>query len=361
MLNDSPLSATARIDRLNGRLCLALGGRSYSYFGHKLSNYRTALPGKEMAAWHRDELTPYYRMIAEIEPYLEDARPVVSAAVVFSEATRYRWPNCSREPYVKAMQGMTEACLARSLPLEFVNCLDLAQRGQELLRLRTLVLPLTSGLAPGQLDCLRRYVQGGGSLLVAGDALRHDAQGREQPDFDLAAEMGVRFRAVLEAGREPWTVGGQLAGRLVAAEVKTLVHVEPVEGQTLLEARRWDRSFPLLCVRSLGRGKIAFLASLDSPPLVEQAIEFLAGEAPLRVQPAEKRAVLACQPQEHRWILHLLDPGNYDVEVCRAWAAPNRVVAQYPATGWNYTLEKTPAGLRIAVRGEADDRLLVLE
>ncbi|MGA2034809.1 MAG: alpha-amylase family protein [Thermoguttaceae bacterium] len=361
MMNDLPVSPTAKIDRPHNRLCLALGGRSYSYFGHKLANYRTALPGKEMAAWHRDELRPFFRMIAEIEPYLESARPVASAAVVFCEATRYRWPDYSREPYVNAMQAVTEACLARSLPLEFINCLDLAQPGKELSRFKTLVLPLTAALSPEQLDCLRRYVRDGGSLLVGGDALRHDAQGRQQQDFDLADEMGVRFRAVPPAGREPWTVGGELAGRPVAAEVKTLVEIEPLAGETLLEARQFDRAVCLLHVRSLGRGKIAFLASLDSAPLVQQTIDFLAGEAPVRVHPAEKRAVLTHQPQKRRWILHLIDQGSCHVEVSHAWAASTKVVAQYPATGWSYTLERTSAGLRIGVYGDADDRLLVLE
>ena len=220
---------------------------------------------------------------------------------------------------------------------------------------------MTSGLSPEQLESLRRYVRDGGNLLVVGDALRHDAQGREQNDFALAAEMGIRFRAVLQAGREPWMVSGQLAGRPLAAEVKTLVEIESVAGQTLFEARRFDRASALLHVRSLGRGKVAFLASLDSPPLLEQTIEFLAGEAPVSVHPSQKRAVLTQQPQKRRWILHLLDEGSYDVDVSHAWAAASRVVAQYPATGWGYSLETTSAGLRIGVRGDADDRLLVLE
>jgi len=70
--------------------------------------------------------------------------------------------------------------------------------------------------------------------------------GHEQQDFALAAEMGVRFRAVLQAGREPWMVTGQLSGRPVAAKLKTLVEIEPVAGQTLLKARRFDRPVSLL-------------------------------------------------------------------------------------------------------------------
>ena len=361
MMNDLPLSPAARIDRAASRLCLALGGRSYSYFGHKLTNYSTLLPGKEMAAWHRDELAPFYGMIAQIEPYLEDARPVASAAVVFCEATRYRWPDFSREPYVKALQAVSEACLARSLPLEFVNCLDLGQPGKELSRLQGAraaadIRPFArAACMPAAVRPRRRLPAGRGRRPAA------RCRGPAQPDFALAAEMGVRFRAVLQAGREPWIASGQLGGRPVIAEAKTLVEIESLAGQTLLEARRFDRPAALLHVRSLGRGKIAFLASLDSSPLVEQTIEFLAGEAPLRVQPVEKRAVLTQQPQKRRWIVHLIDDGSCQVEVSRAWAAASRVVAQYPATGWSYTLETTPAGLRIAVRGDAGDRLLVLE
>jgi hypothetical protein len=361
MMNDLAVTPTTKIDRVQNRLCLALGGRCYSYFGHLLANYHTALPGEEMAVWHRRELAPFYRMIAEIEPYLEGARPVAPAAVVFSEATRYRLPNYSREPYVKAMQAVTDACLARSLPLEFINCLDLANPAKDLRRFKTLVLPVTSGLSAEELDYLRRYVRDGGHLLVAGDALRYDAQGHEQQDFALAAEMGVRFRADLPAGQEPWTIDGQLAGQPVAAEVKTLVEIEPIAGETLLEARRSGRLLPLLHVRALSHGKIAYLASLDCAPLLRQAIALLSGTPPLTMYPAEKRAVLTYQPKKRRWILHLIDKGSYRVEVSRTWAAAGRVVAQYPAAGWKYTAEKSSAGLRIEVDGEAEDRILVLE
>jgi hypothetical protein len=333
----------------------------YSYYGSLLSSVRTLLPSEDMAAWYRSQLAPFYRMVQQIEPYLADARPVASVGVVFSEDTRHRWKNYNREPYVKALQALTDACLERSQPLEFINCLDLADPHKDVSRFKLLVLPLTSGLTPEQLDCLRRYARGGGNVLVCGDALRHDAQGHEQKDFDLATEMGVRFKADLQATRDPWIIAGRLGDKPVAAYVKALVDVQSVQGQTLLEARRFDHSFPLLHVNALGKGQIAYLASLDSPPLSRQTIEFVAGPPPLAVHPAQHRAILTRQERQHRWVLHLLDEGPYVVEICRDWAAPTRAVEQYPATGWNYKLEKTSTGLRIEVHGEAGDRLLVLE
>jgi hypothetical protein len=358
LMNRTPFSATAPIDRLLFRQCLALGGRCYSYFGHKQTDFRTLLPGAEPMVWHRVQLAPFYRMVAQVEPHLVDARPVGSIGVVFSEATRYRRPDYKREFYADTLERLTTAYLSRSLPLEFVNCLDLGDARKELSRFKVLVVPVSSGLSGAELESLRGYVRGGGCLVIAGEALRHDGQGVELADFALAPEMGVRFQGVSPGA---WTAEGPLAGKAVRTRGKSLVQVRAVEGQTLLTAGQGGQTWPLVHLRTQGQGRVAYVASVDSTDLVERVIDSLAGPPPVVVEPAGKRVILTRQERPRRWVLHLLDDGAYSVEVNRASVAASKVAGQYPATGWQYRLEPTAAGLRIAVEGSAGDRLLVLE
>jgi hypothetical protein len=353
LMNRTPFCATTPIDRLLFRQCLALGGRCYSYFGHKATDYRTLLPGAEPLAWHRNCLAPFYRMVAQIEPHLIDARPVSTVGVVFSEATRYRRPDYRREFYADTLERLSVAYLARSLPLEFVNCLDLNAPAKDLARFRVLVVPLSSGLSAVELDALRRYVRQGGCLVVAGDALRYDEHGRERSDFSLAAEMGVRFQAVAQG---PWN-----ASPPPHANGKSLVRVQAVAGQTLLKAVQGGQTWPLVHLHPLDAGKVVYVASVDSTDLLQQTIDRLAGPPPVMVCPAEKRVILTRQERAGRWVLHLLDDGAYRVELNLPKAAPSKTVFQYPAAGWQHHLEKTATGVRITVEDAAVDRLLVLE
>ncbi|MFZ2642945.1 MAG: beta-galactosidase trimerization domain-containing protein [Verrucomicrobiia bacterium] len=349
------------LDHREWRTCLALGGRCYSYYGHKQTNHKTLLPNETLQAWHREQLAPFYAMVSQIEPWLRDATPVSQVGIVFSEATRFRFPKYDRAPYVAAMEPIANASLQRSAPVEFVNALDLANPQKQLSRLKLLILPLTSGLSAAELDCLRRYVRDGGCLLVGGDALRHDPRGKEMNDFALAQELGVRFQAFAPSAKASWTASGRLADNPIQFEGKTLVEVRAVEGETLLSAQRGNANYPLLHVRPLGQGRMAYLASLDSPELTQRAIDLLAGPAPLVVQPPESRVILTRQARQHRWVLHLLDDGPCTVEIRREFAAATRISCQFPASGWTCAVEKTATGLQIKTSGQAHDRLLVIE
>lgn len=163
------------LDRREWRTCLALGGRCYSYYGHKQTNPKTLLPSDTMLAWHREQLAPFYKMVGEIEPWLQDAQTVSHIGIVFSERTRFQFPKYDRAPYVKMMEPIANAYLQRSTPVEFVNALDL---DKPLSRFKLLIAPLTSGLNEAELEHLRRYVREGGNLLVGGDALPFPSSGK---------------------------------------------------------------------------------------------------------------------------------------------------------------------------------------
>ncbi|MCX6911062.1 MAG: hypothetical protein NTY01_23885 [Verrucomicrobia bacterium] len=312
----APGAPLTPLDRREWRTCLALGGRCYSYYGHKQTSQKTLLPSATMLAWHREQLAPFYKIVSQIEPWLQDAAPVSHVGIVFSEATRFRFPKYDRAPYINAMEPIANASLQRSAPVEFVNALDLDNPQKHLSRFKLLILPRTSGLSTAELDSLRRYVRDGGSLLVGGDALRHDARGKELEEFALAEEMGLR---------------------------------------------RGDAPPSSLHVRPFGKGRMAYLAKLDSPEVTQQAIDLLAGPAPLAVQPPESRVILTRQERQHRWVLHLLDDGPCTVEIRREFAAATKIARQYPASGWKCAAEKTAAGLRINASGQVGDRLLVIE
>lgn len=345
------------------RWCLALGGRCYSYFGHKLTDHRTLMPSAEMMAWHEHELAPFYKMVEEIEPWLEGAQPVAHIGVVYSDATRYRFKDYKREAYVDPMQKLTESYLRRSIPLEFINSLDLAEKEKALGRFKVLVVAQSSGLDEAAVKTLRDYAEAGGAVLVAGDALRHDAQGREQKEFALADAMGVTFRGNESAG-EGCEVSGSLpdGAGTPAVKVRGFVATEARQGETLLRVRRGEKAWPLLHVNRVGKGRMAYLATAEAAELMQAAADLLAGAPPVKMTPGgEHQVVLTAQPAQKRWVLHLISNGDYAIELNREFVAATRIVARYPQAGWECSVEETGGGLRIKASGAACDRLVVLQ
>lgn len=359
----APGAPLTPLDHCEWRTCLAFGGRCYSYYGHKQTSQKTLLPGETMLGWHREQLAPFYKMVSQIEPWLRDAVPVSHVGIVFSEQTRFRFPRYDRAPYVAAMEPIANAGLQRNAPVEFVNALDLGNPQKRLQRLKLLILPLTSGLSAAELDCLRRYVRDGGSLLVAGDALRHDERGKEMNDFALAPEMGASFRQIVTAPTDATTTG-RLPGDspIPACKLRSFVAVEPQQGETLLSLKHKEKSWPLLHVSQLGSGRIAYLASVDSAELVQAVVDTLAGPPPIAVTPGgSHQAVLTSQPAKRQWVLHLISDGDYSIELNHRHVPATRIVGRYPKEGWQCQAARTATGLRLTVSGSARDRLLVLK
>ena len=93
--------------------------------------------------------------------------------------------------------------------------------------------------------------------------------------------------------------------------------------------------------------------------LTEQVIDDLAGPMPIVVSPADRRVILARQERHGRWILHLLSDGDVSVDIHPDYATPTKIAGRYPADGWSAELKTTLSGVRVEVRGNAKDRLLV--
>jgi len=375
------------------RLCMALGARGYTYIKalpttalppateaeaeafRRRNNWLTGLARANARSQPEVErlLGGFYRMIAEIQPYLVGTRPVFhGAGVVFCEATRYRYRGFDRTPYSKGvLQPLAEAYLARSVPLEFVDSARLPD--DDLSRFRLLVLPETSGLTEPEVQALRRYVRRGGQLLLAGQALCHDARGLPLPDFALAAEMGLSLTNRPLPKRHEQPCGrGKIIYRAAPFSTADLVQemdaLAPACPVTVESAERAEGRISEAEKASGGTdGRIA--GSYQAPgglvppgpelrtPARQAGRERKFGYAP----GAKNQVILTYQIFRKRYILHLLSDGDYAVGIRKEYAPVRRIAGQYPAAGWSAALEPTAAGARIRVQGTAGNRLLVLE
>jgi nicotinamidase-related amidase len=330
------------------RTIMALGARCYQYVG---VNQETALPGFD------PDLAGFFKMVSQVQPYLDGAKTASPIGVVFSEATRFRYDGYDRKPYMDVCEKIAGAYLKRSLPLDFINVLDLQTR--DLTRYKLLVLPLGSGLTADECEALRRYARGGGTLLVAGDALRHDPRGMPLDDFALADVMGLHFEKIAPQVSE--VVGAWSGGAVAAEGLKNVILTRSGKGESMLRVRDNGKEWPLLHVNGAEKGRVAYLATVDVPELTGRVIDSLAGPMPIAVSPADKQVILTRQERHHRWILHLLSDGDYSVDIHRDYAAPTKIADRYPADDWSAELKTTSSGVRIEVRGNAKDRLLVLQ
>ena len=71
---------------------------------------------------------------------------------------------------------------------------DMARWPRDLSRFRVLLVPEQACLGDEHLGRLRRYVAGGGTLVVLGNGTRVEADGALRDEFGLASVLGVRYR-----------------------------------------------------------------------------------------------------------------------------------------------------------------------
>ncbi len=339
------------------RLSVALGARSYAPFA---VDHKTILPEEHEKPWFYNDLGPFYSMVKEIEPYLVDTKPVPYLGLVYCEQTRYRYPQYDRAPYINLLSDLAYAWLGRSQVPQFISNLDLPSNDYSSFKL--LALPETCNLLPEQLEALKGYVEKGGQLLIIGDAMRYDANGKPLSDFSLARVMGVSFikrhdnpgsielrgTGVIETGHFP-----------VVIKAKAFNEVNVKQGETLIMGEIDGDKMPVLHVNSYEKGRIAYLATSDNISLIQAAAYSLIGHLQMKTS-ENKQAVVTRQEKEGRWILHLIDDGDMTVQLDSRYCSASQVVGQYPS-GWSYQAEMTPLGLKIKAGDESKDRLLVLK
>jgi len=343
------------------RLIMALGARCYQYVG---VDQETILPYEKDLDWFNNDLSPFFKMVSEVQPYLEEAKLPTDIGIVFSETTRYHFPKFTRKPYMQACRGIAMSYLDSSIPVQFINCLDL--KIKDLKKYKLLMLPRTSGLTSEELGYLKGYVNNGGNLLVTGDALLFDETGDKRSDFSLSDELGLQFENViadsLEADIKIHSSKLEKFFRLSGkVQLAGLVQTMPASGETLVSTSYKGKEFPLLHINKYGKGNVAYVASSASTDLIRQTGDLLSGPMFLVVSDPQKQVVLSHQEKRNRYVLHLLGDGDYSVFIDKYFVGIDKAIKQYPETGWDYNVEKAENGVQIKVSGNAKDRLLVLQ
>jgi len=343
------------------RLIMALGARCYQYVP---VDQETILPYDEDLDWFENDLAPFYKMVSEIQPYLEEAVLPTNIGLVFSENTRYHFPGLDRREYMLACEGITMNYLDSSIPVQFINCLDLKTR--DLDNYKLLLLPRTSGLTPDEILSLKEYVNNGGNLLVAGDALLFNETGEERDDFTLAEELGLTFENIIldSVQIDLKTLNSEFEEQSVLSEKLQLagvVQTKAISGRTLVSTSYNGKEVPILHMNEYGKGIVAFVASSASTDLIRHAGNILTGSMPIIVSDPGKQIILSHQEKQHRYVLHLLGSGDYSVFIDRDFAGISEPINQYPSSGWDYSISKKENGLQIEVSGNAEDRILVLQ
>lgn len=342
------------------RLIMALGARCYQYVQ---VDQETALPPEKELDWFENDLAPFFKMVSEVQPYLENAKLPTDLGVIFSENTRYHLPGLDREPYMKACEGIVMKYLDRSVPAQFINCLDLDI--QDLNKYRMIMLPRTSGLTKEELIHLKNYVREGGNLLVTGDALLFNETGGQRNNFSLAKELGLQYEGMIKDSvhANPGIKHSKLKKALKGETVQlaNVVKTRPISGKTWVSVSYKNQMFPLVHSNTFGKGKMVYVASSAATKIIEQVGNVLTGELSITVSDPKKQVILSHQEDQGRYILHLLGDGNYSVSIDKKFADIKKVTDQYPANGWNFTVEQTKKGVQIHVKGDAENRLLVLQ
>ncbi|MFC3199647.1 isochorismatase family protein [Parapedobacter deserti] len=333
------------------RLIMALGARCYQYIK---VDQETALPVGDELTWVKEDLSPFFKMVSEVQPYLENATPLSDVGILFSENTRYRFPHYDRKTYMQACENITNNYLQASMPVEYINVLDLAKK--ELSKLRILILPYTSGLTTSELDIVKEYVNNGGNLVIMGDALCYNEEGEQLGDFALAEEMGVQLiRNIPIQDELPVTYAS------TTEKITDLTHVRPIRGKTVESLSHQGQQIPLIHINDCGKGKAIYVASASAAAILNEATHRYVGELPIQVKNS-KQVVLTHQPDQSRWILHLIDDGDYQIRIKKNFAGFGKIDTTFPESSeLNAELKEDGDHLVISVKGDRDDRLLVLK
>jgi nicotinamidase-related amidase len=343
------------------RLIMALGARCYQYVP---VDQETILPYEKDLDWFINDLSPFYKMVSEIQAYLEDAVLPTNIGLVFSENTRYHFPEFNREQYMLACEGITMNYLDSSIPVQFINCLDL--KDWDLDRYNLLLLPRTAGLTPDELISLKDYVKNGGTLLVIGDALLYDEKGDHRDNFSLTEELGLRFEGIfsdslyadIKIAVPEIKKNTALPGKV---QLAGLIQTIAISGQTLVSTNINSKEIPILHINKHGKGTIAYIATTASTELIRQTGDFLTGSMTIIVSDPGKQVILSHQEKLNRYVLHLLGEGDYSVFIDGDLAVIDKPISQYPLSGWEYSSSKIKNGIQIKVNGNAENRLLVLQ
>jgi hypothetical protein len=125
--------------------------------------------------------------------YLRNIAPMARVAVVTAEQSAGRV--VGGKPWQQDsgfhMQGMYHTLIEGHMPFEMINTNVLD--AEHLKPFKLLILPNIARLSNVQCDQLRKFVEGGGSLLATFETSLYDEEGKSRTDFGLSDLFGVSY------------------------------------------------------------------------------------------------------------------------------------------------------------------------
>jgi hypothetical protein len=140
---------------------------------------RWQAPGRKFLSWH-----------AANDAHFHNRRSLSKVAIVVSprSVTAYQAPYT--EDRVDHLEGMYAALVEARIPFDFVHEQDLTQK--RLGAYSVLVLPNVALLSDAHANAIKRYVQGGGSVLATFQTGLFDEAGNRRSDFALGELFGIK-------------------------------------------------------------------------------------------------------------------------------------------------------------------------
>jgi hypothetical protein len=138
-----------------------------------------------------DTVDKIYQVLYRNERYLRNIAPMARVGMVFSEQNPNYGSKAWQQKSGDHSLGMYHALLENRIPFEMVNTSLLDP--EHLKPFKLLVLPNISSLSDAQCDQLRRFVDGGGSLVATFETSLYDEEGKQRKDFGLNDLLGVSY------------------------------------------------------------------------------------------------------------------------------------------------------------------------
>ena len=138
-----------------------------------------------------DIVDKIYQVHYRNESYLRNISPMARVGMVFSEQNRNYGSETWQQRSGDHALGMYHALIEDRMPFEMVN--DRLLDTEHLKPFKLLVLPNIPALSNEQCDQLRKFVEGGGSIVATFETSLYDDAGIRRNDFGLADLFGVSF------------------------------------------------------------------------------------------------------------------------------------------------------------------------
>lgn len=356
--------------------CLALGGRCYSYFA---SVGKTGLPDADTSfdrivppGWFENNLAPFYAQARDVQPYLENTKPVTNIAILYNENTRYHYDQYKRDDYMRILRGITEPLLASGNPVRFISNINLS--GTPLDSYQVLLIPESSGFTIDELNTIKHYTENGGIVLITGDALSYNADGTPLGNFALSEIMGVsrKEKAVLFKNlKDEQTPSGNPAEAIkilkygmlpekTISNIQTWTPVTNLSGSTLSFVHGTNHQ-PLVHVNPYGKGFVYYISSSEIPEVIAATLNYAGLHSPVKNEDVSTLSVLTKRTDKNEWFLHLLDSGKYTLVIDRKYCPASKLVATYPVALKNIQITFTEGTILIDVDNKHGYSMLALK